>query len=148
MRKPGEQIEILLAEDNADDAQLCMIALADNHLINSVIHLKDGAQVLDYLFREGAYAGQPINYCPKIILLDLKMPKINGQDVLRRIKSDDNTKKIPVIVFTSSAEDVDVKECYQLGVNSYVVKPLQFDQYKSAINEIGLYWAILNHPCE
>src|SRR3569833_2518117 len=136
MRRPGDQIEILLAEDNPDDAQLCMMLLAENHMINPVVHLKDGSQVLDYLFMEGTYAGRADNYCAKIILLDLKMPKVNGHDVLRRIKADDNMKKIPVIVFTSSAEDVDVQECYKLGVNSYVVKPLQFDQYQKAINEI------------
>ena len=148
MRRPGDRLEVLLAEDNPDEAQLSMMALAENSLIGNVVHLKDGAQVLDYLFKEGSFANKPSSYCTQIILLDLKMPKVNGHDVLRRIKSDDKMKKIPVIVFTSSSEDVDVQECYKLGVNSYVVKPLQFDQYQKAINEIGLYWAVLNHPCE
>jgi two-component system response regulator len=101
MRRPGDRLEVLLAEDNPDEAQLSMMALAENSLISSVVHLKDGAQVLDYLFKEGCYANKPSSYCTQIILLDLKMPKVNGHDVLRRIKSDDEMKKIPVIVFTS-----------------------------------------------
>jgi two-component system response regulator len=145
MQKSKEQIEILLVEDNPDDAQLTMLALEENHIVNHIIHLKDGAEALDYIYNEGIYAGTPAHTKPKVILLDLKMPKVNGLEVLQRLKSDVNMKKIPIIVFTSSDEDPDVKECYNLGVNSYVVKPLNFDQFKKAINEIGLYWAVLNH---
>jgi two-component system, response regulator len=148
MEKMKDQIEILLVEDNPDDAQLSMMALEESHIVNSIVHLKDGAEALDYIFHQGPFANKPIDTNPKVILLDLKMPKVNGLEVLRKIKSDEVTKKIPVVVFTSSNEDPDVKECYSLGVNSYVVKPLNFEQFKKAINEIGLYWAVLNHPIE
>ncbi len=148
MQRAKEPIEILLVEDNPDDAMLTMMALEENHIVNNIVHLKDGAEALDYIFHEGAYSNQPVDSHPKVILLDLKMPKVNGIQVLERIKSDENMRKIPVVVFTSSDEDPDVKECYRLGVNSYVVKPLNFDQFKTAINEIGLYWAVLNHATE
>jgi two-component system response regulator len=148
MQRTKEPIELLLVEDNPDDAQLAMMALEEHHIVNNITHLKDGAEALDYLFKQGAYSKMEEDHHPKVILLDLKMPKINGLEVLKKIKSNDQTKKIPVVVFTSSAEDPDVKECYSLGVNSYVVKPLNFEQFKRAINEIGLYWAVLNHPIE
>jgi len=148
MQKGKEQIEILLIEDDPDDAQLTMMALEENHIVNNIVHLKDGADALDYIFHTGNYANQPVDMRPKVILLDLKMPKVNGLEVLRKIKSDEALRKIPVIVFTSSNEDPDVKQCYSLGVNSYVVKPLSFDQFKKAINEIGLYWAVLNRPID
>lgn len=148
MPQAKEPIEILLVEDNPDDAMLTMMALEENHIVNNVIHLKDGAEALDYIFHQGAYVNHPVDSHPKVILLDLKMPKVNGIEVLRKIKADETKKKIPIIVFTSSDEDPDVKECYRLGVNSYVVKPMNFDQFKKAINEIGYYWAVLNHPIE
>src|SRR4051812_17196370 len=127
MQKTKEQVEILLVEDNPEDAQLSIMALEESNIVNNIIHLKDGAEALDYIFREGVYADKPADNNPKVMLLDLKMPKMNGLEVLRRIKSDILTKKIPVVVFTSSNEDPDVKECYNLGVNSYVVKPLNFE---------------------
>ena len=125
-----------------------MLALEESHIVNNIVHLKDGAEALDYLFCEGTYANHPVSKGPRVILLDLKMPKVNGLEVLRRLKSDDKTKKIPVVVFTSSDEDPDVKEAYKLGVNSYVVKPMNFDQFKKAINEIGMYWVVLNYPTD
>jgi len=148
MEHSKDQVEILLVEDNPDDAMLSIMAIEESRVVNKIIHLKDGADALDYIFHAGKYASQPVDNHPKIILLDLKMPKISGLEVLRRLKADDEMKKIPVIVFTSSNEDPDVKECYSLGVNSYVVKPLNFSQFKKAVNEIGLYWAVLNYMPE
>ncbi len=148
MQKAREAVEIILVEDNPDDAQLSMLALEESNIVNNIVHLKDGAEALDYLFCEGQYAANARTNNPKVILLDLKMPKVNGLEVLRRLKGDESTKKIPVVVFTSSDEDPDVKECYKLGVNSYVVKPMNFDQFKRAINEIGLYWVVLNYPTD
>ncbi|HLC83509.1 MAG TPA: response regulator [Bacteroidia bacterium] len=140
------EIEILLVEDNMSDAEMTMRALRKNNLTNNILHLKDGAQALDYIFAEGAYSNRKIENIPKVILLDLKMPKVNGIQVLQRIKSDERTKKIPVVVLTSSKEDPDIKECYSLGVNSYVVKPVQFEQFVKTISDLGLYWVILNQP--
>jgi two-component system response regulator len=148
MENSKEQVEILLVEDNPDDAMLSIMALEENHIVNNIIHLKDGAEALDYIFHTGKFASKPVDTHPKIILLDLKMPKVSGLEVLRKLKADEQMKKIPVIVFTSSNQDPDVKECYSLGVNSYVVKPLSFAQFKNAVNEIGLYWAVLNYVVE
>lgn len=144
MGKSPESLEVVLVEDNAEDAELAKIALEESNVVNNIIHLKDGAEALDYIFHKGTYASKPVDSKPKIILLDLKMPKVNGLEVLRKIKSDEETKKIPVIVFTSSDEDPDVKECYNLGVNSYIVKPMDFEQFKKAVNSIGMYWLVLN----
>jgi CheY-like chemotaxis protein len=141
---PEDSVEILLVEDNPDDAMLATMALEESRIVNHIVHLKDGAEALDYIFREGQYANLPPDGHPKVILLDLKMPKVSGLEVLKRVKSDDRTKDIPVVVFTSSNEDPDVKESYKLGVNSYVVKPLDFEQFKEAVNSIGLYWVVLN----
>jgi two-component system, response regulator len=148
MGKITESLEVLLVEDNPDDAMLAKMALEESKIVNSIVHLKDGAEALDYIFREGTYANQPADNKPKIILLDLKMPKINGLEVLRRLKSSETTKKIPVIMFTSSDEDPDVKECYNLGVNSYIVKPMDFEKFKNTVNNIGLYWLVLNRAFE
>lgn len=141
-----ESIEILLVEDNPSDAKLAHMALQESRIANKIIHLKNGAEALDYIFCEGEYASRNMDNHPRLILLDLKMPKINGIEVLRKIKSDTRTNTIPVVVFTSSNEDPDVEECYLLGVNSYIVKPVDFDQLMKAVNEIGLYWLILNRP--
>ena len=108
------------------------------------MHVKDGSAALDFIFAEGMYADRPIAQKPRVILLDLKMPKVNGIEVLQRIRADERTKTIPVVVLTSSKEDPDIKKCYDLGVNSYVVKPLAFDQFQKAISEVGLYWMIVN----
>jgi two-component system response regulator len=146
MQSPKESVEILLVEDNPDDAMLATLALKESHIVNSITHLKDGAEALDYIFHEGVYANLPEDSHPKVILLDIKMPKVNGIEVLRKVKANDKTKEIPIVIFTSSDEDPDVAECYKLGVNSYVVKPLDFDQFKKAIADIGLYWVVLNRP--
>jgi len=140
------QVEILLVEDNLNDAELAIRALKKNNLVNRLIHLKDGSEALDFIFAEGAYAGRDMDNLPKVVLLDLKMPKVNGIEVLQRLKSDNRTKKIPVVILTSSNEDPDIKVCYELGANSYVVKPVQFDGFAKAVNELGMYWMLINQP--
>lgn len=139
-------IEILLVEDNPNDAELTIRALKKNNLANNITHLEDGAAALDYLFCEGIYAGRESFPRPKVILLDLKMPKIGGIEVLTRVKSDERTQSIPVVVLTSSKEDPDIKRCYELGVNSYIVKPVGFDNFLKAVAELGMYWLLLNEP--
>jgi two-component system response regulator len=138
--------EILLVEDNLGDAEMTIRALKKNNFANSVLHLKDGAEALDYIFGEGGYPNRVVEKVPKVILLDLKMPKVNGIEVLQRIKSDDRTKKIPVVVLTSSNEDPDIETCYALGVNSYVVKPVGFEDFVRSVAQLGLYWMIVNRP--
>jgi two-component system response regulator len=139
-------IEIILVEDNPNDAELTIRALKKNNLINKVIHLKDGAEAIDFIFCEGTYQGEKRGVNPRVILLDLKMPKISGIEVLRRLKSDPSTKQIPVVVLTSSNEDPDVATFYGLGVNSYIVKPVGFDKFTSAVAQLGFYWMLLNQP--
>jgi two-component system response regulator len=136
----NNDIEIVLVEDNIDDAELTIHALKKSKVANKIIHLKDGAEAIDYLFN--GIVG--ITY-PKVILLDLKMPKIDGIEVLRRIKSDDKTKTIPVIILTSSSGDPDVKICYELGANSYIVKPVGFENFSTSVSQLGVYWVLLNH---
>ncbi len=137
-------ISIVLVEDNPADAELTIRALRRGKISNPIHHLQDGAEALDFLFCEGAYSDRSIDIPPKVILLDLKLPKINGLEVLRRIKSDPRTQTIPVVVLTSSAEDRDVIDSYGLGVNSYIVKPVDFEQFNEAIQQIGFYWVLLN----
>jgi two-component system response regulator len=140
----NEDIEILLVEDNDGDAEMTIRALKKNNLANKLVHLKDGAEAMDFLFGEGNYANRSVEYRPKVILLDLKMPKVNGIEVLRTIRADERTSKIPVVVLTSSSEDPDIQTCYALGVNSYVVKPVAFEEFFKAISNLGLYWIIVN----
>ncbi len=143
----SKEVEILLVEDGAADAEMTINALHKNNLANKLLHVKDGAAALDFLFAQGDYAGRNINDPPKVILLDLKMPKVNGIEVLQKIRADARTRTIPVVVLTSSKEDPDIKRCYELGVNSYVVKPVEFDDFQKAITDLGLYWLIVNqHP--
>jgi len=141
-----QEIEVLLVEDNASDAEMTIRALKKNNLVNKLLHLKDGAEALDFIFAEGEYSGRQMENLPKVILLDLKMPKVSGIEVLRRIKTDERTRKIPVVVLTSSKEDPDIQACYALGVNSYVVKPVDFNEFQKAISELGLFWMIINQP--
>lgn len=138
------EVEILLVEDNASDAEMTIDALKKNDLANKLLHVKDGAAALDFLFAEGEYQGRIIENKLKVILLDLKMPKVSGLEVLHKIRSDERTRNIPVVVLTSSKEDPDIKKCYDLGVNSYVVKPVEFDEFQKAVTELGLYWMIVN----
>lgn len=142
-----KEIEILLVEDNASDAEMTILALKNNNLANKLMHVRDGAEALDFLFAEGSYIGRKADIMPKVILLDLKMPKLNGIEVLQRIRTDERTKTIPVVVLTSSKEDPDIRKCYHLGVNSYVVKPVEFEDFQKAVSDLGLYWLIVNqHP--
>jgi two-component system response regulator len=140
------EIEILLVEDNASDAEMTIRALKKNNLANGLLHLKNGAEALDFIFAEGVYSSRTIANVPSLILLDLKLPKVNGIEVLRKIKSDERTKKIPIVMLTSSQEDPDIKNCYAFGVNSYVVKPVEFDAFYKTISELGLFWMLANEP--
>lgn len=138
------EIDILLVEDNASDAEMTIRALRKYKLGDRLLHVKDGAEALDFLFAEGPYAGRQIGVMPKVVLLDLKMRKVHGKEVLLKIKSDERTSKIPVVILTSSKEDPDIKECYALGANSYVVKPVDFDDFDKAISDLGLFWLAIN----
>ena len=144
----NEEVQILLVEDKASDAEMTIDALKKNNLANKLLHVKDGAAALDFIFAEGEYADRHVVQKPKVILLDLKMPKVDGIEVLQKIRADERTKNIPVVVLTSSKEDPDIKKCYDLGVNSYVVKPLAFDEFQKAISEVGLYWMIVNQQSQ
>jgi len=137
------QVEILLVEDNDEDAELTMRALKKRRLTNHLHRVSDGAEALDFLFSRGAYEGRP-NVAPKFVLLDLKLPKLDGMDVLRELRRNDATKTLPVVMLTSSKEDRDLAEAYRLGVNSYIVKPVEFDKFVEAVEQVGLYWALLN----
>lgn len=143
----NQEVEILIVEDNHEDAELAIRALKKNHLANNLIHVIDGAEALDFLFAQGVYAGRDINNVPKLILLDLKMPKINGLEVLQKIKSNVLTKGIPVVILTSSAEDPDIKKSYELGANSYIVKPVEFNNFAKTITDLGMYWMVINKVC-
>ena len=136
--------EIILVEDNPSDADLIKRSLNKNNVANKILHLKDGQEVLQYLFGEGQWKGRTTANTPKVILLDLKMPKVSGIEVLKRIKSNQETMGIPVVVLTSSKEDPDIKECYKLGVNSYVVKPVGFEDFSRTVAQLGLYWLLIN----
>jgi len=138
-----EAVEILLVEDSDADAELILRALRKSHLVNRVVRLRDGVEALEFVFREGAFS-QRRGAQPRLILLDLKMPRLGGIDVLRRLKADEHAKIIPVVVLTSSAEEQDVLESYQLGVNSYLVKPVEFSAFTGVITQAGLYWAVMN----
>jgi len=137
-------MEIILIEDNPHDAELVLRALRKNGLANKVQLLEDGAEALDFIFATGTYAGRDLNNRPKLILLDLKLPKVDGLEVLRRIKGDERTRSIPVVVMTSSQEEKDIVESYSLGVNSYIVKPVDFDKFVQSVADLGLYWLLLN----
>ena len=138
------EVDILLVEDNPLDVEMTLRALEKNRLTNKILVVNDGEEALDYLYGRGKFESKEINNCPKIILLDLKLPKVDGKEVLQAIKSDPERKSIPIIVLTSSTQERDIVESYQLGVNSYIVKPVEFDKFVDAINDIGLYWLLLN----
>lgn len=137
------EVEILLVEDNEHDAELTIRALKKVNLANKLVHLRDGAEALDFLFARGEYAGKPASH-PKVILLDIKMPKVDGIEVLRQVKASPVTKNIPVVMMTSSKEQPDVIGSYELGVNSYVVKPVGFEDFAKAVSELGMYWLLVN----
>lgn len=137
---------ILLVEDNPDDETLTRMALQENRLLNEVVVAHDGVEALDYLFGRGRYAGRDLSDAPQVILLDLKLPKLDGLDVLRALRADDRTKLLPVVILTSSNEETDLVAGYSLGANSYVRKPVDFHQFTDAVKQLGLYWLLLNEP--
>lgn len=139
-----DKVEILLVEDNPHDAEMTIRALKKVNLANRLIHVKDGAEALDFIFSRGAFSERSLYNKPKVILLDIKMPKVDGIEVLKQIKSNENTRTIPVVIMTSSKEEQDIITSYDLGVNSYVVKPVDFEGFAKAVSELGFYWLITN----
>ncbi len=137
---------ILLVEDNPDDVKLTMRALKKANVLNEVVVAQDGAEAIDYLFGEGKYTGRDLNQKPQVVLLDLKMPKVDGFEVLQRIRADERTKLLPVVILTTSSEDKDRVTSYQFHANSFVRKPVDFDQFTEAVRQLGLYWLLLNEP--
>ncbi len=140
-------VEILLVEDNSSDAELAIRELKKNNMANNLIHVKNGEEALDFIFGRGPYLDRKdsMNF-PKVILLDIQMPKINGIEVLQTLKSDPRTRSIPVVILTSSKEHPDIKKCYDLGANSYIVKPVNFESFASSIRHLGFFWLLLNQP--
>jgi two-component system response regulator len=141
-----QAVEILLVEDNPDDAALALRALRTANLANHIHLVRDGAEALDFIFCEGVHSQRNVEDGPKVILLDLKLPKVDGLDVLRRLKADPRTKSIPTVVLTSSKEQNDVVQSYNLGVNSYIVKPVNFETFVTSVQQLGMYWLLLNQP--
>lgn len=140
-------VEILLVEDNITDAELTIRELKKHNMANNLIHVKNGEEALDFIFATGKYSStREIQYSPKVILLDIQMPKVNGLEVLQKIKSDPRTRSIPVVILTSSKESPDIQKCYDLGANSYIVKPVNFEGFAEAIKNLGFYWLLLNQP--
>jgi len=144
--KEVDHIELLLVEDSPIDAELTMRGLREEKLANNIVWLRDGQQALDYLFCEGEYAGRTSTVVPRLILLDLKMPRVDGIEVLRAIKGNPETRRIPVVIMTSSQEESDIAKSYDLGANSYIVKPIHFDELAAAARSAGYYWMVINRP--
>ena len=138
------EVEILLVEDNPNDVELALHALKKHNLTNKIEVVRDGAEALEFLFCEGAYSHRSIDDMPKVVLLDLKLPKVDGLQVLERLKADERTQNIPIVMLTSSAQDIDINRGYELGVNSYIVKPVDFEQFSEAVRKLGQYWLLLN----
>ena len=139
-------IDILLVEDNLNDAELTIRELKKHNMANNLVHVEDGEEALDFIFGVGKYEGRNITHPPKLVLLDIQMPKVNGIEVLHKIKSDERTQAIPVVMLTSSKEDPDIQKCYSLGANSYIIKPVNFEGFAEAIKNLGFYWLLLNQP--
>jgi two-component system response regulator len=140
------QVEVLLVEDNVHDAEMTIRSLKKVNLANNLVHVRDGEEALEFIFGQGKFAGRDLINAPKVILLDIKMPKVDGIEVLRRLKANDVTRCIPVVIMTSSKEELDIVSSYELGVNSYVVKPVDFEGFAKAVSQLGLYWLITNQP--
>jgi two-component system response regulator len=140
------EVQILLVEDNASDEELTLHAFKKYHLSNRIQVVRDGEEALDYIFARGAYADRDMEQVPRVILLDLKLPKVDGLDVLREVKDDPRTKHIPVVLLTSSREERDILAGYERGANSYIVKPVDFEQFTEAVRDVGMYWLLLNRP--
>jgi CheY-like chemotaxis protein len=141
-----QSLEILLVEDNPNDAELAIRALKKHNLANNLIHVTDGQAALDFLLGTGIHHGRDVHQHPKVVLLDLKLPKLDGIEVLRQVRADERTKLVPIVIMTSSREDRDVVESYKLGANSYIVKPVDFEKFSEAVSHLGLYWLLLNEP--
>lgn len=139
-------VDILLVEDNPNDAELTLHVLRKHKVANQLHLVRDGAEALEFIFGTGAYAGRNVADAPRVILLDIKLPKVDGLEVLRKIRADERTRTIPVVMLTSSREDRDIIEGYKLGVNSYIVKPVEFEQFTNAVRDLGMYWLLLNNP--
>lgn len=140
-------VDLLLVEDNLNDAELAIREFRKHHLANSLVHVKDGEEALDFIFGTGSFTGvRDIAFPPKLVLLDIQMPKVNGIQVLEKIKGDERTRSTPVVILTSSKEDPDIQKCYALGANSYIVKPVNFEGFTEAIRNLGFYWLLLNQP--
>lgn len=146
--KTTEEVEILIVEDNPNDSEMALRAFRKNNLANHILVVRDGEEALDFVFARGNFSDRQKSKRPKVILLDLKLPKVDGLEVLKAIKSNPETKIIPVIVLTSSSEETDVLKSYQLGVNSYIVKPVDFDKFVDAVRDLGMYWLLLNQQPE
>ena len=146
MNNSHDEVEILLVEDNMSDAELAIWALSEVKLDKHLLHVKDGVEALDFLFGRGTFSGRDIKKFPKVILLDIKMPRVDGIEVLRQVKANPYMKHIPVVIMTSSKEERDIIESYELGVNSFVVKPVEFSHFAKAVSDLGLYWVIMNEP--
>ncbi len=143
---PSDVVEILLVEDNPTDAELTIRSLTRHNLANHLFWVKDGAEALDFVFAQGAYSERDVHRPPKLILLDLKLPKVDGFEVLQRLRADERTRTIPVVILSSSQDDKDIATGYRLGINSYVSKPVQFEAFLDAVSDLGLYWLLLNKP--
>jgi CheY-like chemotaxis protein len=140
-------VEVLLVEDNTSDAELTIRELKKHNMANNLVHVKNGEEALDFIFATGKYAGtREVQYSPKVVLLDIQMPKVNGIEVLQKIRNDPRTKATPVVILTSSKEDPDIQRCYSLGANSYIVKPVNFEGFAQAIKNLGFYWLLMNQP--
>jgi CheY-like chemotaxis protein len=142
------KVTILLVEDSPDDAELALRALRKHNLLNSVTHLEDGVEALDFMYGRGRFQGRDLSEQPKLILLDLKLPRLNGLEVLATVKADQSLRHIPIVMLTSSREDPDIKQAYKLGANSYIVKPVDFEQFLTAVSDIGYYWMLINQPAK
>ena len=141
-----QNVEVLLIEDNPNDVELTLHTLKKNHLANRIHVVRDGAEAIDFLFCRGAYENRNPDHTPKVILLDIKLPKVDGLEVLRRIRRDKRMRLLPVVIMTSSREERDIIESYKLGINSYIVKPLEFGQFSEVVHQVGCYWMLLNQP--
>ncbi len=140
-------VEVLLVEDNMTDAELTIRELKKHNMANNLVHVKNGREALDFIFAEGRYASlRDVQHTPKVILLDIQMPKVNGMEVLQKIQSDPRTRTIPVVILTSSKENPDIQKCYGIGANSYIVKPVNFESFAESIKNLGFYWLLMNQP--
>jgi two-component system response regulator len=142
----SEELDILLVEDNQDDVDLALHSLRRGKLANRIVVVRDGEEALDFLFCRGTFAGRSFDSPPKLVLLDLKLPKVNGMEVLKQVKSDPRTKAVPVVIMTSSKEERDLVSSYDLGANSYIQKPVDFEQFRETVKTVGLYWLVINQP--